>query len=83
MPPARFDFFVTSLSMEAFIGLGLMANPRTGETAKNLPQAKYLIDILGVLQEKTKGNLEADEEKLLQDALTRLRLAYLEASKKG
>ena len=77
VPEARFDLFVSGLAMEALIALGDMPHPTTRKQEANLPQAKYLIDLLGVLEEKTKGNLAAEEEKLLKDALYQLRMRYL------
>ena len=80
MPHARFDLFVSGLAMEALIAMGDMPHPATRKQATNLPQAKYLIDLLGVLEEKTKGNLVVEEEKLLKDALYQLRMRYLAKS---
>ena len=77
LPHARFDLFVSGLAMEALIAMGDMPHPVTRKQATNLPQAKYLIDLLGVLEEKTKGNLVVEEEKLLKDALYQLRMRYL------
>ena len=77
LPEARFDLFVSGLAMEALIATGDMPHPTTHQHAANLPQAKYLIDILGLLEEKTKGNLTVEEEKLLNDALYQLRMRYL------
>ena len=80
MPHARFDLFVSGLAMEALIAMGDVAHPVTRKQAVNLPQAKYLIDLLGVLEEKTTGNLVVEEEKLLKDALYQLRMRYLAKS---
>ena len=80
LPHARFDLFVSGLAMETLIALGDMPHPTTRKQAANLPQAKYLIDLLGVLEEKTKGNLVVEEEKLLKDALYQLRMRYLAKS---
>ena len=77
LPQARFDLFVSGLAMEALIAMGDMPHPATRKQATNLPQAKYLIDLLGVLEAKTKGNLVVEEEKLLKDALYQLRMRYL------
>ena len=77
LPHARFDLFVSGLAMEALIAMGDMPHPATRKQATNLPQAKYLIDLLGVLEEKTKGNLAVEEGKLLKDALYQLRMRYL------
>src|SRR3989338_4958487 len=80
VPQARFDVFLSGLAMEALIALGDMAHPVTRKQAANLPHAKYLIDLLGLLEEKTKGNRSADEDKLLMDALYQLRMRYLTKS---
>lgn len=80
MPQARFDLFVSGLAMEAFSALGDIPHPATRKQAANLPQAKYLIDLLGILEEKTRGNITAEEQKLLGDALYQLRMRYLTKS---
>ncbi len=80
MPEARFDLFVSGLAMEALIALGDMPHPVTRRQSINLQQAKYLIDVLGIMEEKTRGNLSVDEGKLLQDALYQLRMRYLSRS---
>ena len=79
---ARFDVFVSGLSMEALIGLGDLPHPTTKKRSVNLPQAKYLIDLLGMLEEKTRGNLSAEESQLMQDLLYQLRMRYLAKSGK-
>ena len=78
VPQARFDLFLQGLVMEAFIALGDVPHPATRKQATALPQAKYLIDLLGVLEEKTRGNLTVDEDKLLREALYQLRMRYLQ-----
>lgn len=80
LPEARFDLFVSGLAMEALIALGDMANPVTRRQSANLAQAKYLIDVLGILEEKTAGNLSVDEQRLLQDTLYQLRMRYMRKS---
>ena len=80
VPQARFDLFISGLAMETLIALGDMAHPATRKQTANLPQAKYLIDLMGVLEDKTKGNLNADEEKLFKDTLYQLRMRYLSKS---
>ncbi|MBI2093932.1 MAG: DUF1844 domain-containing protein [Candidatus Omnitrophica bacterium] len=74
---ARFDLLVSSLAMEAFVALGDLPHPSTQKQATNLPHARYLIDLLGILDEKTKSNLTADEEHLMKDSLYQLRMRYL------
>lgn len=80
LPEARLDLFIQGLAMEALIGLGDIPHPTTRKQAINLPHAKYLIDLLGVLEEKTKGNLSVDEERLFKDLLYQLRTRYLTKS---
>lgn len=78
VPPAPdFKFFITTLTLQASIALGHMANPSTGKAEKDPVQAKFLIDTLGMLQEKTKGNLTQEEMELLENLLYELRVAYL------
>ena len=77
LPEARFDLFLSGLAMDALIALGETPHPSTRKTAMSLPHARYLIDLLGVLEEKTRGNLSADEERLLKDTLYQLRMRYL------
>jgi len=76
-PEPDFKFFVTTLALQASIALGHMANPETQKTQKDPAQAKFIIDTLGMLQEKTKGNLTPDETTLLENLLYELRLAYV------
>lgn len=74
---ARFDLFISSLAMEALVALGDVPHPATRQQRMNLEQAQYLIDVLGILEEKTAGNLSVDEGKLLKETLYRLRMRYL------
>ncbi len=74
---ARFDLFVSSLAMDALIALGEVPHPVTRKQGLQLPHARYLIDLLGILTEKTQGNLTVDEERLLKDTLYQLRMRYL------
>jgi hypothetical protein len=76
-PEPDFKFFITTLTLQASIALGHMANPATQKTEKDPTQAKFLIDTLGMLQEKTKGNLTPEETDLLENLLYELRVAYL------
>ena len=76
--PIDFSTFVLSLSSSAAYHLGLAPHPESHECdCKNLPMAKQTIDILAILEEKTKGNLTGEEERLLEGILYNLRLAYL------
>jgi len=78
-----FSTFVLSLGSSALIHLGDMEAP--GETAKrrDLPMAKHTIDLLTLLQEKTRSNLTPEEDQLLDSLLYDLRLRYVEALKSG
>lgn len=77
LPEITFSSFILSLSSSIFISLGAMPDPNTGKTEKNLPLAKQTIDLLGLLREKSRGNLTADEENLFDHLLYDLRLAYI------
>lgn len=78
---ADFNLLVTTLSLQASIALGQIPNPTTDKKEEDLAQAKFLIDTLGMLKEKTKGNLNTDEMNLLENLLYELRMQYI--SKKG
>jgi hypothetical protein len=78
----EFNFltYVTSLAFQAMIFLGLIPNPMAGDKIeKNLRQAKFLIDTLVVLRDKTKGNLTKQEEELLGSSIYELQLRYVSA----
>jgi hypothetical protein len=72
-----FASFVISLGTQAFMHLGDIPDPMTQQREKDLPAAKQMIDLLGMLETKTKGNLTPDEERLLRQLLTDLRLRYV------
>ncbi|WP_084511479.1 DUF1844 domain-containing protein [Desulfatibacillum aliphaticivorans] len=82
LPQVNFPTFIISLSSSVLVYLGEMEDPATGETVVNLPVAKQTIDILGMLEEKTKGNLSDDESRLLQNILYDLRMRYVALAKK-
>ena len=81
--PIDFATFVLSLSSSAAYHLGLVPHPEDQTSTSNLPMAKQTIDILGILQEKTKGNLTGEEERLLGEVIYNLRMAFVNASKKS
>lgn len=78
MPAADFNLFLSSLSMQAMVALGEVAHPATGAPQEDLEQARYLIDVLGILQEKTQGNLTQEESGLLEGLLYELRMKFVE-----
>jgi uncharacterized protein DUF1844 len=80
-PPADFASLLLSLAAGAQSALGIAPHPLTGKLEKNLAQAKYSIDLLEMLQEKTQGNLLKEEDKLLEALLYDLRMRYVEAKK--
>ena len=82
LPAVDFHTFVLSLGSSALLHLGELEHPDVGAPQKDLPLAKHTIDILVMLEEKTKGNLTAAEEKLIGSLLYDLRLRYVEAQKK-
>ena len=82
LPAVDFHTFVLSLGSSALLHLGELEHPDVGAPQTDLPLAKHTIDILVMLEEKTKGNLTPAEEKLIGSLLYDLRLRYVEAQKK-
>jgi len=82
MPAPTFSTFIASLSSSAMVQLGEIAEPSSGQKQINLPMAKHTIDIIALLQEKTQGNLTNEENKLIQNVLTDLRMRYISAINK-
>jgi hypothetical protein len=82
--PQQIDFatLVFSFATSALINMGLAPDPATKKTQKNLEVSRQNIEILEMLKEKTKGNLTPDENALMENLLTEVRLRYVEASKK-
>jgi len=77
LPKINFATFIFSLNSSVLVQLGLIDDPGTGKKTKNLPLAKQTIDILGMLEEKTRGNLTKDEENMLKNILYDLRMIYV------
>jgi hypothetical protein len=82
LPSIDFATFVVSLSHSATLHLGEVPHPETNRIERNLTLAKQTIDLLGVLEEKTKGNLTGEEERLLTQVLFDLRMHFVEIQKK-
>ena len=80
LPEINFVNFIFSLSTSALIQLGEIEDPVSQQQVRNLPLAKQTIDLIGMLQEKTKGNLTPDEEKLTDAVLYDLRMRYVKAA---
>lgn len=79
LPPPSLKTFVSGMAGQVLISLGLFENPMTGKREQNLEQAKYSIDLLQILNDKMKGNLTDEEEKLLATMLYDLRMRYVQA----
>jgi hypothetical protein len=80
IPPASLEMLLTMLATEAMVALGQIPHPATGRPQADLGQAQYLIDLVEVMREKTKGNLSANEQQLMETLLHQLRLAYVESA---
>jgi hypothetical protein len=76
-----FMAFVLSLAHTAAVHFGDMPDPVSGAREANLPAAQQMIDILALLEEKTRGNLTAEERQLLDQILFELRMRFVEAAK--
>jgi len=77
VPPVTFSSFVISLGSSSLILMGEQLDPQQSPMPVNLPQAKEIIDLLSVLEDKTKGNLTPDEQTVLRDMLYALRMKYV------
>jgi pyruvate/2-oxoglutarate dehydrogenase complex dihydrolipoamide acyltransferase (E2) component len=77
LPEINFSGFIFSLSTTAMYHFGDFPDPVTKEAKRNLPAAKQTIDILTIMKEKTKGNLDEDENQLLDDILYELRMRFI------
>lgn len=76
-PKVDFPSFIVSMATQALMMMGEIPDPESKLTSMNLSAAKQTIDIIAVLEEKTKGNLTEEEEKLLTEILASLRLAFV------
>ncbi len=81
LPPVNFSTFVLSLNSSALVHLGEMPGPGETECSVDLVLARHSIDVLAMLEEKTRGNLTEDEENLLRRVLYELRVKFVAASK--
>ncbi|MBB6431088.1 DUF1844 domain-containing protein [Algisphaera agarilytica] len=80
LPPANFETLLSSFVTQALFAMGAIPDPQTGQPALHLDLARYQIDMLGVLEEKTKGNLTEDEEKMLAGTMYELRTRYVQVA---
>ena len=82
LPPLDFSTFVLSLASTAMVHLGHTTGPDQSSPERDLPAAKQAIDMLQMLADKTRGNLDESEERLLRSVLYDMRVAYVDASKR-
>jgi len=78
-----FSTFLTGLFMEAMIALGEAENPFTHKKEVNAAQAQYIIEIIQMLKDKTKGNLSAQEANALDNGLYQLKMVFVKKSGSG
>lgn len=79
LPKVDFSSFMLSLYSSGLVQLGKVEDPSTGKKTKNLELAKHTINMIAMLEEKTKGNLTEDEKNLLNALLSEIRIAFVEA----
>src|SRR5436190_10304826 len=79
----RFIEFVMMQAQNAALFLGQIPNPKTGQGEVNLELAKMFIDQLGMIQEKTRGNLTSEEATVLRNALANLQMVYVDVAQKA
>lgn len=80
VPPATFETLISTMVTQALFAMGAIADPRTGQRYQNIDLARHHIDMLSLLEEKTKGNLTEDEANLLSQAAYELRTNYIRLS---
>jgi hypothetical protein len=78
-----FTSFVVGIASQAFVFLGVMPDPQGGSVARDLSQAKAMIDILSMLSEKTRGNLDEQEAHMMSEMLYELRMLYVKELRGG
>jgi hypothetical protein len=80
MPPASFEMLLTTLATEALVALGQVPHPVTGNVQARRNQAKFLIDTIDVLKQKTAGNLTSSEQQVLDSLLHQMRLVFVQTA---
>ncbi|NBC30666.1 MAG: DUF1844 domain-containing protein [Spirochaetes bacterium] len=83
MPPANFDTLIQTLATNALLAMGAVPDPQTGQRYAHMGLARHHIDMLGVLHEKTKGNLSDEEDQTLSTTLYELRNAFVQLSQQA
>ena len=80
LPPVDFSGFILSLSHAALMHMGQAPDPQTGQAVFNLDLARHTIDTIAMMQQKTKGNLDQDEQHLMDNALSQLRMIFVQVA---
>ncbi len=80
IPPASMPFLISMLSSQVMMAMGFLPDPAGQQPPVDLAMAKHFIDLLGVLEEKTKGNLDDEETRMLTESLHQFRMAYVQMS---
>lgn len=83
LPPASFEFLLSTLVTQSLMGLGQIPDPVTRKAEIHLGYARHQIDLLAMLQEKTRGNLSEEESLALDQSLHQLRMIFVGVQKKG
>ncbi|MEM8739069.1 MAG: DUF1844 domain-containing protein [Planctomycetota bacterium] len=83
IPPANFETLLSSFVTQALFAMGAIPDPQTGQPVVHLDLARYQIDMLAVLEEKTRNNLTDDESQMLAGTLYELRSRYVQAASAG
>jgi hypothetical protein len=83
LPPPSFQLLVATFASQATVAFGHVANPIDGKKEVRLELARHAIDMLDILEQKTKGNLTAEESAMLEGVLHQLRLAFVDATSKS
>lgn len=78
LPEASFELLVTTFSMQAMAAMGLLGGPGNAAQPPDFGMARHLIDLLGVIEAKTRGNLTAEEAAMIEQILHQLRVLYLD-----
>ena len=78
LPPADFSTLVQMLATQSMVALGMIPHPSSGKAEPQLPLAQHFIDLLGVLEAKCTGNLDAQEAEFLRQSLHHLRITFVE-----
>ena len=78
LPPANFRTLVATLASQAMMGLGAYGDPQSGRVVIDVAGAQFAIDLLGVIEEKTKGNLTPEESEELKEVLAHLRARFVQ-----